>query len=285
VSLKGAKGVLINITGGYDLTLFELDEAANRIRAEVDPDANIIVGSTLDPDMANVMRVSVVATGIDAAASAARPDAVHAAPAQSSGARPAAARDAAADARGAARVEAARPEPVRADAVRADAVRSEAIRPEPARAETSRVEPVAAAEANLFAEPEPAAGFDLDFDLDDGSLAQRPASVRPEPARDHPFVVAERAAAEPASRAAAPRAPSRPAAPRQPAAEERSQRFGFNNLIHRMTGSAREKEEEHPGTTAAMQQRREPPAPAPRDLIDDEDARMEIPAFLRRQAN
>ena len=68
ISLKGAKGVLINITAGPDLTLFELDEAANRIRAEVDPEANIMVGSTLDPEMAGLMRVSVVATGIDAAA-------------------------------------------------------------------------------------------------------------------------------------------------------------------------------------------------------------------------
>ena len=58
--------MLINITGGYDLTLFELDEAANRIREEVDPEANIIVGSTLDPNLEGVMRVSVVATGIDA---------------------------------------------------------------------------------------------------------------------------------------------------------------------------------------------------------------------------
>ncbi len=66
ISLRGAKGVLINITGGYDLTLFELDEAANRIREEVDPEANIIVGSTLDPNLEGVMRVSVVATGIDA---------------------------------------------------------------------------------------------------------------------------------------------------------------------------------------------------------------------------
>src|SRR5690606_14404678 len=66
ISLRGAKGVLINITGGSDLTLFELDEAANRIREEVDPDANIIVGSTLDDSMEGVMRVSVVATGIDA---------------------------------------------------------------------------------------------------------------------------------------------------------------------------------------------------------------------------
>ena len=66
ISLSGAKGVLINITGGNDLTLFELDEAANRIREEVDPDANIIVGSTLDTSLDGKMRVSVVATGIDA---------------------------------------------------------------------------------------------------------------------------------------------------------------------------------------------------------------------------
>ena len=68
ISLKGARGVLINITAGPDLTLFELDEAANRIRAEVDAEANIMVGSTLDPEMAGMMRVSVVATGIDAIA-------------------------------------------------------------------------------------------------------------------------------------------------------------------------------------------------------------------------
>ncbi len=66
ISLEGARGVLINITGGYDLTLFELDEAANKIREKVDPDANIIVGSTLDTSMDGRMRVSVVATGIDA---------------------------------------------------------------------------------------------------------------------------------------------------------------------------------------------------------------------------
>ncbi len=67
VSMKGAKGVLINITGSMDMTLFEVDEAANRIRAEVDPDANIIVGSTFNQDLAGRVRVSVVATGIDAA--------------------------------------------------------------------------------------------------------------------------------------------------------------------------------------------------------------------------
>lgn len=65
VSMKGARGVLINITGGMDLTLYEVDEAANRIRSEVDPEANIIVGSTFDDTLEGRMRVSVVATGID----------------------------------------------------------------------------------------------------------------------------------------------------------------------------------------------------------------------------
>jgi cell division protein FtsZ len=76
VSMKGARGVLINITGGYDMTLFEVDEAANRVRDEVDPDANIIFGSTFDASLDGTMRVSVVATGIDAAAMS-NPRALH----------------------------------------------------------------------------------------------------------------------------------------------------------------------------------------------------------------
>ena len=64
-SMKGARGVLINITGGPDMTLYEVDEAANRIRDEVDPDANIIFGSTFDERLEGKVRVSVVATGID----------------------------------------------------------------------------------------------------------------------------------------------------------------------------------------------------------------------------
>jgi len=67
VSMKGARGVLINITGGPDMTLFEVDEAANRIREEVDSEANIIFGSTFDEKLSGKMRISVVATGIDAA--------------------------------------------------------------------------------------------------------------------------------------------------------------------------------------------------------------------------
>jgi len=68
VSMKGARGVLINITGGLDMTLFEVDQAANRIREEVDPEAQIKVGSTLGEALDGKIRVSVIATGIDAAA-------------------------------------------------------------------------------------------------------------------------------------------------------------------------------------------------------------------------
>src|SRR5215831_8939934 len=64
-SMKGARGLLISITGGKDLTLFEVDEAATRIREEVDPDANIIVGATFDESLDGIIRVSVVATGIE----------------------------------------------------------------------------------------------------------------------------------------------------------------------------------------------------------------------------
>ena len=68
VSMRGARGLLISITGGNDLTLFEVDEAATRIREEVDPDANIILGATFDDSLDGSIRVSVVATGIDAEA-------------------------------------------------------------------------------------------------------------------------------------------------------------------------------------------------------------------------
>jgi cell division protein FtsZ len=68
-SMRGAQGLLISITGGRDMTLFEVDEAATRIREEVDQDANIILGATFDESLEGIIRVSVVATGIEAAAS------------------------------------------------------------------------------------------------------------------------------------------------------------------------------------------------------------------------
>ena len=81
VSLKGARGVLINITGGNDMTLYEVDEAANRIREEVDPEANIIFGSTFDGGIDGKVRVSIFATGITQAGQQdAAPTATHSTP-------------------------------------------------------------------------------------------------------------------------------------------------------------------------------------------------------------
>ncbi len=74
VSMKGARAVLVNVTGGPDLMLFEVDEAVNRIRAEVESDSNILFGSALSDDMEGRVRVSVVATGIDADAALRGPD-------------------------------------------------------------------------------------------------------------------------------------------------------------------------------------------------------------------
>jgi cell division protein FtsZ len=73
VSMKGARGLLISITGGKDLTLYEVDEAATRIREEVDQEANIIVGATFEESLEGIIRVSVVATGIDHIVTAQRP--------------------------------------------------------------------------------------------------------------------------------------------------------------------------------------------------------------------
>ena len=89
LSMKGAKGLLVSITGGQDMTLYEVDEAASRVREEVDPEANIIVGATFDQTLTNKLRVSIVASGIEARP-AAQPSRVaaapqHAAPAKGSG--------------------------------------------------------------------------------------------------------------------------------------------------------------------------------------------------------
>ncbi len=89
-SMKGATGVLINITGGSDMTLFEVDEAANRIRDEVDPEAHIIFGSTFDENTEGRIRVSIVATGMEVDASTrARPAPLNLTPAIATTAEPA----------------------------------------------------------------------------------------------------------------------------------------------------------------------------------------------------
>ena len=255
ISLKGAKGVLINITAGPDLTLFELDEAANRIRSEVDPDANIMVGSTLDPEMAGMMRVSVVATGIDAPA----------------------------------RAEAAAP----AKAKAAEAVAAPAPAPAPAPARPAAAAP---AQPAHFAEPEaPAATF-----ADAAAQAMRAAPPQP---RTTPFGQPRvetadgqpRRPGEPSPEAlrrlqaavqSVPKAPPmmQGQQPAQPREAERHSRLTINSLIHRMTGQSPRDE------APAPRPRVEEPGLAPRhaaeqDFEDTERERVDIPAFLRRQAN
>jgi cell division protein FtsZ len=250
ISLKGAKGVLINITGGHDLTLFELDEAANRIREEVDPDANIIVGSTLDAQMEGAIRVSVVATGIDAIADHAEV-----------------------------------PVPRRRMAEPLAHAPAERDEPEPARAVAAAAEPrrVVVEEPTLFqeieADPEPAYA-----ETDDGLPAPVYQPTRQETAAQ--FVAPKaRPAGTPSPetlarlKAAVNRMPigetrSSAAAP----ATERAPRFGINSLINRMTGQA----ESRPVAPVA---RRQPPVQASEDDGSPEQDRIEIPAFLRRQAN
>ncbi len=191
VSLKGAKAVLVNVTGGLDMTLLEVDEAANAISSEVDPDANIIFGAAFDPALEGRIRVSVVATGMDTgvavqAEPAARQPLSRAAEPQSrtSSAQPP---SAPAQAGAALRpLSATRPalqpageptlwpEPARPEPGRTEPPRAEAQRPEPVRAE-------AAKEAQLTAaKPETVVRI-IDPSVDDDQGGRYAANVR-EPA-------------------------------------------------------------------------------------------------------
>ncbi len=301
ISLKGAKGVLINITGGTDLTLFELDEAANRIREEVDPEANIIVGSTLDDVMEGTMRVSVVATGIDASLSHAEVPTPRrrmaeplAAPAQHAADRPAAAL-----------TETAREADNAFHTTREDRSEAAPVREEPAR-------------------PAPRTLFDDDGADDDlPPPVYRPAEARPAPEALHVEDEAESfVAPRPRSpgtptpealarlQAAVNRQPGtgsqqRPAAAPQPQAPASGQaprpatagthpsrmaekpRFGINTLLNRMAGHG---DQGAPAATARTQpaMRQQPRASSSYDEepeADPDQERIEIPAFLRRQAN
>ncbi|WP_136634897.1 cell division protein FtsZ [Pseudooceanicola onchidii] len=304
ISLRGAKGVLINITGSDDLTLFELDEAANRIREEVDPEANIIVGSTLDPNMDGKMRVSVVATGIDVTEMS---------------------QDIPTPRRRMAEARQTAPEQIEVAEQPAPAPVETAYEPAPA--------PAPRRPAPMFVAPTPApapvedvieeddapslfTGFDANEagrdiardtyaeDADDGlpAPAYRPEVIEaapqpapePQPQQTEAFVAPKaprpgQPSAETLARlqAAIHRAPSRQA--EQP--QEEKSRFGINSLINRMTG-----ERQHGQAAAAQPAPQQPvrqqpamrPQEAPRaaDPARDQDQeRIEIPAFLRRQAN
>ena len=307
ISLHGAKGVLINITGGYDLTLFELDEAANIIREKVDPDANIIVGSTLDTSMEGAIRVSVVATGIEANRKEADVPVPRRPMSQPLGVQPR--------------------HPVVAEPRREPLVmQTRAVPPAP----PVMQKPVAPPPAPVMDEVEEVPSL---FDQDDLSGAFDTAAEQgyePEVEDDLPPPVYKPAAAQPApqpraigqtqvpedagafvaprprspgqpspeaiarlqaavqkspvaARPAAPVAASRAAVPAQPAARaaEPKPRFGIGSLINRMAGHAETPER------AAPTVRSQPAVQAyddEQDMAADQE-RIEIPAFLRRQAN
>ncbi|MFW2542556.1 cell division protein FtsZ [Primorskyibacter sp. 2E107] len=286
ISLKGAKGVLINITGGSDLTLFELDEAANRIREEVDADANIIVGSTLDDGMAGMMRVSVVATGIDAAADV-NPDIPLprrslATPLPSQRlAEPAPAAPA--------------PQKVAAEApaqqVAAQHEEYEAEEPSlfsdmpPAQPEQPQYEEVAEDDLPPPAYQPRVAAFQPSQDTIEADPEEFVAPRAPAPGTPSPEALARlRHVAAQRNAESGRSVPQQQPAP-QPTAEAEKPRFSVNSLIGRMTGHG------HGNEAPAQPARRQPPVqtqrPAPVQDVepDPEQEKIEIPAFLRRQAN
>ncbi|ANP38395.1 cell division protein FtsZ [Phaeobacter gallaeciensis] len=301
ISLRGARGVLINITGAHDLTLFELDEAANRIREEVDPDANIIVGSTLDTEMEGKMRVSVVATGIDA--SDVNTD------------MPVARRPMSAPLKKTVSVEETRAAPLELDEpVEQPAVAAtEASHEEPTLFEgldaTAAQAEAAPAETEAYDDdglPPPAyqpqvPEFQPQADAAEGGADSFVAPKAPAPGTPSPEAIvrlqaaAQRAQPQQAAPQPAPQPQQRPAAaaPQQqqaPAPQQEQRRFGLNSLIHRMTGSAAEGGEAKPQPVRQQPQApqhapQQSAAPQPQQQADPDQERIEIPAFLRRQAN
>jgi cell division protein FtsZ len=291
ISLKGARGVLINITGSYDLTLFELDEAANRIREEVDADANIIVGSTLDDTMEGRMRVSVVATGIDVSAEAAEPHrniygaaAMHAKhtgtlPAAATGHAPSEAQPAAAA------VAAAEEEPTLFEELGHEMPPADLFAPEAPAQDAPRpaaaVRPVPMPAAQAGAPHAPEAPRD-----DRGHAAPRAAAPSGKPTPEALTRLRDALQHE-TPRPGAP-APAGGHGTEHDAHQPARGRFGINSLINRMTG--------HGEDASAPVVRRTPnfsaqppqthvPARDAEGGVDPEQDRIEIPAFLRRQAN
>ncbi|WP_019171502.1 cell division protein FtsZ [Pseudaminobacter salicylatoxidans] len=309
-SMKGAKGLLISITGGRDLTLFEVDEAATRIREEVDQDANIILGATFDEELEGVIRVSVVATGIDKSAAeiAATPIAIRAPVKPVQQQRPAAAmpepRPAVmAPVQEAPRMEARPVDPV-ADAIRAaeaNAAAMAAARPAPA-AEEFRPQ------SKLFqAPPQP--------------VQPQPVMQQPQPvAAPQPAPVMQQQPVQPMP--AAPRMPrvedfpplvqAEVEAKTRPVAEQHHEDRGPMGLLKRLTNGLTRREEEparlQPAQPREPKLRQQAPemrrvsqdpslyAPrrgqlddqgrlAPQQRSHQDDDQLEIPAFLRRQAN
>jgi cell division protein FtsZ len=286
ISLNGAKGVLINVTGGPDLTLFELDEAANLIREKVDENANIIIGSTLDPNMQGVMRVSVVATGIDVQQGRLEtpaPRRTMAAPLSPAAPAPAPAPAPAEDLFAAS----APPQPVFQPSYapprrEPEDVLNEDLVPMPKA--TDRYAPPQADRADRYGAQQ--------HEEDDSHNFVAPTARKPGAPSREALARLQAAVAKSPSPVAPPR-PSlggqsspmaRPAAPApRPNMDKPAEkpRFGIGSLIGRMSGS-------NDGNDRAPAPRPRPSVPMgyddEQDLSSDHE-KIEIPAFLRRQAN
>jgi len=233
ISLKSAKGVLINITGSSDMTLFELDEAANRIREEVDPEAHIIVGSTLDPELEG-LRVSVVATGIDVA------EGEVSAPVSRRPMR-----------------EPLTPQPAPQTDITEEVAAEIAAELEAASEAPSFIDQQVAMEAEIEA-AESVVEAQPEF------VASTATSMRLETAVNNVPEAVEEAEVE------------------VEVAEAKPSRFAINNLINRMTGHAKE---EQPAPRVQPSMRNTSHNSAAPDYDREEQERVDIPAFLRRQAN
>jgi cell division protein FtsZ len=303
VSMRGARGVLINITGGLDMTLFEVDEAANRIRDEVDAEANIIFGSTFDESLEGRMRVSVVATGIDAEARAVQPRPL-------SGAMAIPSRD---SADGGSPVALAAISGVAVEASAVAAEEPSLLGPQPPAAMAAGATAAAAILPELSVATAPAAA---PLAASKRAVRERPpatASAPERPAAERPFIAPR--PMEPASRGTAMAKPE-PFAEAAVANGPRAfgKRRAASSLFERITrGRPRPSDEEGEAETArpaikpqpagapepekaaapetAPQPPEAPAAPAAdqpeKDLVvpAPDDDLLDIPAFLRRQAN
>ncbi len=286
ISLRGAKGVLINITGGGDLTLFELDEAANRIREEVDAEANIIVGSTLDVEMGGWMRVSVVATGIDAVEPPEElPRPRRSKPAPHDGAEPhQSEHDAPSDYHAASEPKLGRHEMRTRDEQPQYEARStvgqSAASEEAFEAPSVDRNSEQAADPYVLEEPTFNANEEAYDSEPESFVAPRPR----EPGTPSPETMTR-------LQEAVRNAPNRLQQSMSrvddvPADTDRS-RFGINSLINRMTGQPADSAEKPVATRRhPTSQQAEPEfEPEPEQGVDPDQDRIEIPAFLRRQAN
>ncbi len=287
ISLRGAKGVLINITGGADLTLFELDEAANRIREEVDPEANIIVGSTMDENVGGLMRVSVVATGIDATdvnTEIPVPRRSLSAPLQPQ--------------------TVAEETPVAASEVEQQPTFAEMDTPQEAaedkvedffsRQQPAAQQPAAQQDDGLpppAYQPEVAAFEPRQEETLEAETESFVAPRAPTPGTPSPEALARLRAAAQKTTSAEQQQPMQQQPQAATAQGGEKPRFGINSLINRMTGQG--EGEGNPQAQQARPARQQPPvqtrasaaAPQPRQEADADQERIEIPAFLRRQAN